>query len=209
MNSPLLRRSMLRQGLLPALLLWASGLIAGCGQAAAPIKFKNTDITGAEYASRFDLPDADGQRRTVASFKGKLAVVFFGYTQCPDVCPTTLANLVETQRLMGKDGDKLVGVFITLDPARDEAAVIKAYVGNFNPQWVALRGSDDETKAVAKEFKVFYRKVDGKTPDSYTVDHTAASYVFDTKGQVRLYVRHNAPPADLAEDLKALLAAGR
>lgn len=187
-------------------LLLAGLALSACDVAPPPVSFKNLDITGAEYANLIDLPDALGQRRTLADFKGKLPVVFFGYTQCPDVCPTTLAQLQETQRLMGADGDKVVALFITLDPERDNAELVKAYVDNFNPNWVALRGNAAETQAAAKTFKVFFRKVEGKTPTSYTMDHTAASYVFDTQGRIRLYVRHNTPPADLAADLKTLLA---
>ncbi len=195
-----------RRTALTGLALAVALSLTACDKAAPPASFKNLDISGADYAGKFSLTDASGQRRSLADFKGKLPVVFFGYTQCPDVCPTTLTNLAETQRLLGADGDKLVGVFITLDPERDTAELLKAYVDNFNPNWVALRGTAEETMAVAKEFKVFYRKVDGTTPTSYTMDHTAASYVFDTEGRVRLYVRHNTPPADLAADLKTLLA---
>jgi len=177
---------------------------AGCDQANKPA-FKSVDITGAEYAQRLQLPDTDGKARTLADFKGKLVVVFFGYTQCPDVCPTTMQQLVETKRAMGPDGDKLQAVFVSLDPARDTAELLKAYASAFDPSFIALRGSDDETTAAAKEFKIFYRKVPGATPQSYTIDHTAASYVMDTSGKPRLYVRHGMPPADLAADLKLLL----
>ncbi|MEO8299423.1 MAG: SCO family protein [Burkholderiales bacterium] len=178
--------------------------LAGCSREAKP-SFKSLDITGADYARRFSLPDADGRVRTLTDFKGKLVVVFFGYTQCPDVCPTTLTSLVETKRLLGADSAKLVAVFISVDPERDTPQLLKSYVSAFDPSFVALRGTPDETAAAAKEFKVFYRKAPGKTPESYTVDHTAASYVFDTEGRLRLYVRHNTPPADLAADLKGLL----
>lgn len=195
-----------RRALLQAGAASAGLALLGCNQAAKP-SFKSLDLTGAQYAQRFGLPDADGRVRTLADFKGELVVVFFGYTQCPDVCPTTLTQLVETKRLLGADGAKLRGVFITIDPERDTPQLLKSYVSAFDPSFVALRGSADETAAAAKEFKVFYRKVEGKTPDSYTMDHTAASYVFDTQGRIRLYVRHNTPPADLAADLKQLLAA--
>lgn len=195
-----------RRALLQAGAASAGLALLGCNQAAKP-SFKSLDLTGAQYAQRFGLPDADGRVRTLADFKGELVVVFFGYTQCPDVCPTTLTQLVETKRLLGTDGAKLRGVFITIDPERDTPQLLKSYVSAFDPSFVALRGSADETAAAAKEFKVFYRKVEGKTPDSYTMDHTAASYVFDTQGRIRLYVRHNTPPADLAADLKQLLAA--
>jgi protein SCO1/2 len=183
-------------------------LLGGCNKAPEHAPFKSVDITGADYARTLELPDADGKLRNIAEFKGKLTVVFFGYTQCPDVCPTTLTHLQEVKQLLGKDGDKLQAVFVTVDPERDSAALLKAYVSAFDPGWVALRGSPEQIAAAAKEFKVFYRKAAGKTPESYTVDHTAASYVFDTSGRIRLYVRHSAQPAEIAEDLKTLLAAG-
>ncbi|MEX8496018.1 SCO family protein [Sphaerotilus sp.] len=182
------------------------GVLGGCEKTPPP-SFKSLDITGAEYARQLALTDANGQPFLLSSLKGKVAVVFFGYTQCPDVCPTTLTNLAETQRLLGPEGDKLVGVFVTVDPKRDTATLLKSYVGAFNPNWVALRGTPDEVTAAAKEFKVFYREVPGRTETSYTVDHTAASFVFDPQGKVRLYVRHATPPADLAADIKVLLAA--
>ena len=191
------------------LLAVAAAALAGCDSGlpgSSKPAFKAIDITGAEYARTLQLSDPDGQLRSLADYKGKVVVVFFGYTQCPDVCPTTLTNLAETQRLLGQDGDKLVGVFVTVDPKRDTATLMKSYVSAFNPNWVGLRGTPDETAAAAKEFKIFYREVPGKTESSYTVDHTAASFVFDPQGKVRLYVRHATPPADLAADLKILLA---
>lgn len=182
----------------------ATALLAACDRTAKP-SFKSVDITGAEYARRLQLPDADGRMRSLDDFKGKLVVVFFGYTQCPDVCPTTLQQLVETKHLLGPDGDKLQGVFVSVDPARDTPEILKAYTGAFDPSFIALRGSDEETAAAAKEFKIFYRKVEGATPRAYTIDHTAASYVLDMQGKPRLYVRHGMPAADLAADLKLLL----
>lgn len=187
--------------------------LSACDRAAQPdaaatpkATFKSLDITGASYGQKLNLPDFNGQPRQLGDFAGKLVVLFFGYTQCPDVCPTTLANLAETQKLLGADGDKLMGLFVTLDPERDTAELLKAYVAQFNPDWLALRGNAEQTSAAAKEFKIFYRKVPGQTETSYTLDHTAASYVFDTHGRLRLYVRHATPPAELAADLKTLLA---
>jgi protein SCO1/2 len=179
--------------------------LAGCDQPAPPVAFKSVDITGADYADGFDLPDADGRRRTVADFKGKLLVLFFGYTQCPDACPTTLAALTEARALMGADGGQLVTALVTLDPARDTAALLKPYLAHFDPNGVALRGSDAEVAATAKRFKVFYSKAEGATPETYTMDHTAASYVFDTRGRIRLYQRNGMKPADMAADFQALL----
>jgi protein SCO1/2 len=173
---------------------------------AALAGFHGVDITGAEYARTLDLTDGDGQRRSLAEFKGKVVVVFFGYTQCPDVCPTTMAELAEVKRGLGADGARVQGIFVSVDPERDGAALLKAYVANFGPDIIGLRGSLDETKAAAKEFKVFYAKVPGKTETSYTVDHTAGSYVFDTQGRVRLFTRYGSGAQALADDLKILLA---
>lgn len=179
--------------------------LAGCDNAPPSVAFKSTDITGAEYADRFDLPDTSGRRRTLADFKGKLVVLFFGYTQCPDACPTTLAALAEARALLGADGERLVTALVTLDPARDTAALLQDYLAHFDPNGVALRGSAEEIAATAKRFKVFYRQAEGATPETYTVDHTAASYVFDTRGRIRLYQRNGMAPADMAADFKALL----
>ena len=171
---------------------------------AAP--FKSIDITGADYATALELPDAAGKRRTLAEFKGQVAVLFFGYTQCPDVCPTTMAELAVVKKQLGVDGAKVVPIFVTVDPERDVPALLSAYVTNFGPDFVALRGTPEETKAVAKAFKIFYSKVPGKTEGSYTVDHTARSYVYDKRGRLRLATRVGTGPDALASDLRQLLA---
>ncbi len=183
----------------------AAGPLTGCQKAEAPA-FKSIDITGAEYGRELDLTDADGQARHLADFKGKVVVVFFGYTQCPDVCPTTMVELAQVKKALGADGDRVQGIFVTVDPDRDTAAVLKAYVSNFSPDFVALRGTADETKAAAKQFKVFFAKVPGKTPESYTMDHTAGSYIFDTQGRIRLFTRYGSGAEALTHDLKLLLA---
>ena len=186
-----------------------SGLTACDGRApgaAARPSFKGVDITGAEYARTLSLTDADGQPRTLADYKGKVVLVFFGYTQCPDVCPTTMAELAEVKRQLGADGARVQGLFVTVDPERDSAALLKAYMANFGPDIVGLRGTPDEIKAAAKEFKVYFSKVPGKTATSYTVDHTAGSYVFDAKGRVRLFTRYGSGAQALIDDLKILLA---
>lgn len=191
------------------LLLGAVAAATALGLAACqPAKptFKAVDITGADYARGFTLPDATGQQRTLADFKGKVVVVFFGYTQCPDVCPTTMAELAEIKRALGADGAKVQGVFVTIDPERDTPELLKAYVGNFGPDFVALRGSPEQLKALAKDFKVFYAKVPGKAEGSYTMDHTAGSYIFDAQGRVRLFTRYGTGAKALADDLKLLLA---
>jgi protein SCO1/2 len=185
------------------------GLLAGCDRmGGGPPKesFKAVDITGAEYARELSLTDADGQRRTLADFKGKVTLVFFGYTQCPDVCPTTLGELAAVKRDLGKDGERLQGVFVSVDPQRDTPQVLKAYVSAFDPSFVGLRGTEEETKAAARNFKVFYAQVPGKTEGSYTVDHTAGTYVFDAQGRVRLFVRYGSGAEALRHDLKLLLA---
>lgn len=181
--------------------------LSACQKAgpAAPA-FKGIDLTGAEYARQLNLTDQDGRARSLADFKGKVVVVFFGYTQCPDVCPTTMAEVAEVKRSLGVDGDKVQGIFVTLDPERDTAQLLKAYLASFDASFVALRGSEEQTQAAAREFKVFYAKVPGKTPEHYTLDHTAASFLFDTEGRVRVYERYGAGAQPLADDIKLLLA---
>ena len=167
--------------------------------------FNAVDLTGADYAKDFKLTDADGKERTLADFKGKVVVLFFGYAQCPDVCPTTMTEMAQVKQQLGKDGDKLQIVFITVDPARDTPVVMKAYMGAFDPSFVALIPTSEQLVAVAKDFKVYYKKVEGKTPTSYSMDHSAASYVYDTNGRLRLYARYGAGVAPMVSDVKALL----
>ena len=182
----------------------AAALFAACSERKAT--FAAIDITGADYARDFSLTDHLGQTRSLASFKGKVVVVFFGYAQCPDVCPTTLAELAEVKRLLGADGNRVQGVFVTVDPERDTAAVLKAYVENFDSGFVALRpSSPDELAATAKHFKVYYKRVEGKTPTSYTIDHSAGSFVYDPQGRLRLYTRHGTGAQALAGDIRQLL----
>ena len=204
------RRGFLRLG--GVALAGSAVLLAGCDAPSsgggAATSFKGVDITGADYARTLSLTDQNGQPRTLAEFKGKVTVVFFGFTQCPDVCPTTMAELAQVKASLGQDGDRVQGVFVTVDPERDTAAVLKTYMGGFDPSFVALRGSLEDIAATAKEFKVFYAKVPGKTEGSYSVDHTAGSYVFDAQGKVRLFVRYGGGAEALAVDLKTLLSAG-
>jgi protein SCO1/2 len=178
----------------------------GASATSSKASFKGIDITGADYAKELSLADPDGRRRSLAEFTGKVVVVFFGFTQCPDVCPTTLVELAQVRKQLGADGARVQGVFVTVDPERDTPELLKAYVGNFGADFVALRGSVEETKAVAKHFKVFYAKVPGKTEGSYSVDHTAGSYIFDTRGRVRLFTRYGTGPEALAQDIRTLLA---
>ena len=170
-------------------------------------QFKSIDVTGANYAQGFTLTDAQGQRRSLQDFKGKVVVVFFGYTQCPDVCPTSLQELADTRRLLGPDGDKLQGVFVTVDPARDTPELLKKYVPQFNPSFDALTASSlDELKPLLTGLRVFAGKVEGSSPENYLMDHTSASYVFDQQGRARLLVRHNADSTPVVEDVAQILA---
>ena len=200
----LLRRHVLVAGAAAAALT-----LAGCEPGGAPAAkqvFRGVDITGADYARTLSLPDQTGTVRSLADFKGKVIVVFFGYTQCPDVCPATMAELAQIKKAMGKDGERVQGLFVSVDPERDTPEILKAYMASFDSSFVALRGTVDQTKAAAKEFKVFYGKVPGKTEGSYTVDHTAGSFIFDPAGKVRLFVRYGTGAEPLTADLKALLA---
>ena len=197
------RRNALASFSVGALTVALGGALAGCTENKP--QFKAVDLTGADYAKDFQLPDQNGQVRTLKDFRGKLVVVFFGYTQCPDVCPTTLSDLAEAKKLMGPDGAKVQGLFVTVDPERDTPQVLKGYMANFDPTFLALRGTPEQLAAVAKDFHVYYKKVDGKTPTSYTMDHSAANFVYDTKGRLRLYSRYDAGPQALASDLRLLL----
>jgi protein SCO1/2 len=185
-----------------ALLAFLAGLSACSDPKPA---FKGVDITGADYAKELNLPDQNGQVRKLKDFSGKLVVVFFGYTQCPDVCPTTMQELAEVKRLIGPDGDKLQAVFVTVDPERDTTELLKAYVENFDASFVALRPTQEQLPAIAKEFKIYFKRVEGKTPSSYTMDHSAGSYIFDTQGRVRLFNRYGTGAQALADDFKLLL----
>jgi len=176
---------------------------AGCMESKP--QFKGVDLTGADYARDFQLTDHNGQPRSLQDFKGKVVVVFFGFTQCPDVCPTTLAELAEAKKLLGADGDKLQGIFVTVDPERDTPEVLKAYMANFDPSFLALRGTPEQIAAVAKDFKLYYKKVEGKTPGAYTMDHGAASYVYDPQGRLRLYARYGSGAQAMADDIRLLL----
>ncbi len=178
-------------------------LISACTD--TKLQFKSVDVTGADFAQNFSLPDHNGVTRTLADFKGKVVVVFFGFAQCPDVCPTTMVELAEIKKLLGKQGDRLQGIFITVDPERDTPQVLKAYMENFDPSFLALRGTPEKTAATAKQFKIYYKKVDGKTPGSYTMDHSAGSYIYDPQGRVRLFTRYGSGAANLASDIELLL----
>jgi len=170
-------------------------------------EFKNIDITGSTaFGKDFSLVDPDGKVRTLADFKGKVVVMFFGYTQCPDICPTTLTEMQQVMTILGPQSDKVQVLFVTIDPARDTAAILKQYVPAFDPRFLGLRPADDASlEKVAQDFKIYYKKVPGISPGSYTMDHTAGSYAFDPEGRLRLYIKHAQGPETLAHDLKELL----
>ncbi len=184
-------------------LLMSLLMLAGC----SPEKpsFKSIDLTGADYAKAFHLQDHNGQMRSLADFKGQVVVVFFGYTQCPDFCPTSLSEWVQVKKILGDKGAQLQPVFITVDPERDQPEMLKAYMANFDPTFLGLVPSLEALPALAKSFKIYYKKVPGPTATSYTMDHQAGTYIYDTEGRLRLYARYGLGPEAMAEDIGKLL----
>ena len=187
-------------------LLALAGCERGAPSSAGGGSYRGLDLTGADYGRDFHLTDVDGKERTLADWRGKLVLLYFGFVQCPDVCPTALTRAVRTRQLLGADGDKLQVVFVTVDPERDTPEILREYMAAFDPSFVALRGDAQRLKETAAEFKVFYRKV--PTGSSYTMDHTALSYVFDTQGRLRLALKHEQTAEDYAHDIALLLARG-
>ena len=168
-------------------------------------QFKSIDLTGADYAKDFSLPDQNGKTRSIKDFAGKVVVVFFGFTQCPDVCPTSMSDLAGIKKSLGADGDKLQGVFISVDPERDTPEILKAYMGNFDPTFLALRPNAEQLSIIAKDFKIYYKKVEGRTSTSYSMDHSAGNYIYDTQGRLRLYNRYGSGAEGLLSDIRLLL----
>jgi protein SCO1/2 len=195
-----------RRTLLLGSMAGAALTLAACSESAPP--FAGIDITGADYATGFSLTDHTGQPRTLADFKGKAVAIFFGFTQCPDVCPTSMAEMAEAKRLLGPDGDRFQGLFISIDPERDTPEIMREYMASFDPSFLALYAAADALPEVAKSFRIYYKKVPGPTPTSYTMDHSAGSYVYDPKGRVRLYHRYNSGAPALSGDVKRLLSEG-
>ncbi|WP_020656721.1 SCO family protein [Massilia niastensis] len=192
--------------LLTAGVLALAVLGAGCDKLGSrPLAFNNTDVTGLDYAKGFALVDHTGKPRTLQDFRGKVVVLFFGYTQCPDVCPTTMAEMATVMKELGPSADDVQVLFVTLDPERDTQELLSHYVPAFDKRFIGLYGNAEATARTAKEFKVFYAKVPGNEPGSYTMDHTAGSYVFDRDGKLRLFLRHGQGPAPIASDLRQLL----
>jgi protein SCO1/2 len=170
--------------------------------------FKASDISGSSFGRDFELRDPQGSTRRLADFRGKAVVVFFGYTQCPDVCPTTLASLAEAMKQLGPDADRVQVLFITVDPERDTPALLAQYVPAFDPRFLGLYGDAEATARTAKEFKIIYQKVPGSSAGTYTMDHSAGTYVFDPQGRLRLYVANGQGADVFAHDLRELLRAG-
>ena len=168
-------------------------------------QFKSIDLTGADYAKDFALPDQNGKARSIKDFAGKVVVVFFGFTQCPDVCPTSMLELAGIKKSLGPDGSKLQVVFISVDPERDTPEILKAYMGNFDPTFLALRPSMEQLPVLAKDFKIYYKKVEGRTASSYSMDHSAGNYIYDTQGRLRLYNRYGTGADGLTQDIRLLL----
>ena len=189
-------------------LFFCALLLSGCDKLparAASVPFNAVDITGAEYARGFTLTDHTGKPRTLADYKGKVVFLFFGYTQCPDVCPTTMTKLAQVKQALGAKADQMQVLFVTIDPERDTQELLAQYVPAFDPSFVGLYGDSVATARMAREFKVFYGKSAGATKDSYSMDHTAASFVFDQDGKIRLYVRDTATPQQITQDIERLL----
>jgi protein SCO1/2 len=183
----------------------AAALIAGCGPSGPT--FKNTDITGANFARELSLTDHTGKPRTLADFRGKVVVVFFGYVRCPEVCPTTLYELKSVVEQLGEEGKRVQVLVVTVDPERDTRELLAQYVPAFHPDFLGLYGDKEQIAKTAKEFKVYYQKVPGSRPDNYSIDHTAGSYVFDPSGRIRLLVGHTQA-GTLAADIRTLLKGG-
>ncbi len=180
-------------------------VLTGCNQNTSTKKFHSTDITGVDFGTNFQLTDHNGKVRTLADFKGKAVVMFFGYTHCPDVCPTTLSDLAQALTLLGNDADKVQVLFVTVDPARDTQELLAKYVPAFNPSFLGLSGDEAATAKVAKDFRIFYQKHKSKDGQRYDVDHTAGTYVFDQSGKLRLFMSYGQGAAIIAQDLRALL----
>ncbi|HEU4709370.1 MAG TPA: SCO family protein [Methylophilaceae bacterium] len=178
--------------------------LVGCNANKEPSLY-GTDITGASFASSLSLTDHTGKPRTLDDFKGKVVVLFFGYTHCPDVCPTTMADLAKAMKLMGPKSDEVQVLFVTVDPERDTQQVLADYVPSFDPRFIGLRGTPEQLAETAKNFKIFYSKQESAGKSDYTIDHSAGTYVFDKQGHVRIYIKYGEKPQEIAHDLKTLL----
>ena len=180
-------------------------VVTACGPESP--RFQASDVTGVAFGRDFKLTDHNGKPRTLADFRGKAVVMFFGYTQCPDVCPTTLSDLAAALQKLGTDANRVQVLFVTIDPERDTPELLSQYVPAFNPTFLGLYGDAAATAATAREFKVLYQKQPGSTPGSYSMDHSAGTFIFDPQGRLRLYVTHGQGPDVYAHDIRELLRA--
>lgn len=187
---------------LVALLLVCLG---ACKPAAEQTGFSATDVSGADFAKSFNLTDHTGKPRTLEDFKGKVVALFFGYTHCPDVCPTTMADLKQSMKLLGEDADQVQVLFVTLDPARDTQELLAQYVPGFDARFIGLYGTPEQTAAFTKEFKIYASKVENSGKSGYSIDHSAGLYIYDKDGKIKLYVDYGTKPEVLAADLKKLI----
>jgi protein SCO1/2 len=190
-----------------AALFWlmAAALAGGCGDQAQAPRFKLTDVTGAGFGKELNLTDHNGRPRTLADFRGKVVTVFFGFTHCPDVCPTTLAEMAQVMKELGADADQLQVLFVTVDPERDTQKLLAQYVPSFHPGFIGLYGDRDATARAAKEFKIYYNQQPAKS-GSYSVDHSAGTFILDREGRLRLFAQYGQGPAALLHDIRLLLA---
>lgn len=170
------------------------------------MEFRNTDLTGATFGRQFTLNDHNGQVRSLGDFKGKAVVIFFGYTSCPDICPTALSKLAEVMKALGPEAKKVQVLFVSLDPERDTESRLKDFVPWFHPSFLGLRGDTAQTRAVSEEFRVFSSRRDVGSELGYVLDHSSGAYVYDPAGRLRLYVRDTADVADIVADVRQLLA---
>lgn len=194
-------------GTLRTLIIAAAFALGACAGPSTS-QFNSTDVTGANYGKSFALTDHQGQRRTLADFRGKVVTLFFGFTQCPDVCPTTLNTMREVMVQLGEQAGRVQVLFVTVDPQRDSEELLAHYVPAFDPRFIGLYGDAAETEAVAREFRIFYRKSGDTEGPNYSIDHSAGTYVFDPQGRLRLYVRHAETAENIAADIRTLLAEG-
>lgn len=184
-------------------LLLAAGLLGACSGGESP-QFKLTDVTGASFGKALELTDHNGQRRTLADFKGKAVTLFFGFTHCPDVCPTTLVEMASVMKDLGPDAARLQVLFVTVDPERDTADVLKRYVPAFHPSFLGLTGSAEDIARTAKEFKIVFQKQKLQS-GGYTMDHSAGTYILDQEGRLRLFAQYGAGAPALLHDIRLLL----
>ena len=195
----------MRGGFVAAIVLAAFAL-AGCQPAPQPPAFQATDITGAAFARDFRLTDHNGRVRTLADFKGQVVAIFFGYTHCPDVCPTTLSDFAAALEQLGPQAERVQVIFVTVDPERDTPELLKQFVPAFNPRFLGMSADPQTLRQLAKEFKVVYQKTSVKAADDYLIDHSAGTYVYDPQGRLRLLMPYGSSPDAIAQDLKTLLA---